>query len=314
MNSSKNGIIGLAIGDAMGVPIEFSTREKLQNNPIKEMIGYGIYPVPKGSWSDDTSMTIATIDSIIETKRIDIYNIASKFVEWKKYAKYTPSGNVFDIGGTTRYAISKCEVNILNAVNSGGNTERDNGNGSLMRILPIAYFCYANKYDDDTILETVRIVSSITHSHEISIMGCYIYVKYAIELLNGINKFEAYKKIQNLDYTMFEEDTQNRYRRLLKNDIDTLNIIDIKSSGYVVDTLEATLWTLLNTSSYNSAIIKAINLGSDTDTVGACTGGLAGILYGIEETNKDWKRDLIKYSYIENLCENFDRYLNEVIV
>ena len=109
---------------------------------------------------------------------------------------------------------------------------------------------------------------------------------------------------------MFSSSTINRYNRILNNDISIYKLDEIKSTGYIVDTLEATLWVLLNTTSYNQAIIGAINLGNDTDTVGACVGGLAGIIYGVDTISKEWKKNLIKYDYICELCTKFDKVLN----
>lgn len=309
MKETKNGIIGLAIGDAMGVPFEFCLREKLMQNPITEMVGYNSHNVPKGCWSDDTSMTLATIDSINNKSNIDTFDIANNFVQWMKHAKYTATDKVFDIGRSTLQALSKCEVNYCKPEEAGGKRELDNGNGSLMRILPVAYYCYAKKLKEEEILKYVKKVSSITHAHEISIMGCYIYVLFAIELLKGKSIKKAYKKIKKINYSMFSSDCIYKYNRILENDIGKYNIDDISSQGYVLSTLEATLWTVLNTKNYNQAIITAINLGNDTDTVGACTGGLAGIKYGIKNINEDWKKDLLKYDYIEELCNKFDEVL-----
>lgn len=96
----------------------------------------------------------------------------------------------------------------------------------------------------------------------------------------------------------------------MKQDISKHKLKEIKSTGYVVDTLEAVIWVLLNTKSYNEAVIGAVNLGDDTDTVGACTGGLAGIYYGMDNIKNEWKRDLLKYDYIIELCNKFDKELN----
>ena len=109
---------------------------------------------------------------------------------------------------------------------------------------------------------------------------------------------------------MFSKDCISRYSRILEQKIGSYDIDKIKSTGYVVDTLEATLWVLFTTTSYDSAIIKAINMGNDTDTIGACVGGLAGIYYGIENINAQWRKDLLKYDYIEELCSKFNKILN----
>ena len=311
INNSFNGILGLAIGDAMGVPIEFIPRNVLFKNPVTEMKGYGSHNVPKGTWSDDTSMTLATVDAIRSTGTIDYSIIADNFLKWFKEAKYTTNKEVFDIGRTTLRALAKYEENKNNSTECGENSEFSNGNGSLMRILPIAYYCYhqGSKYNamaENKILEIVKNVSSITHRHEISVIGCYIYTVCAIRLLYGDGKRDAYEYIKNLDYSMFKRENIERFDRLLKSDISKLDMDDIQSSGYIVDTLEATIWVLLNTNSFNQAIIGAINLGDDTDTIGACTGGLAGIIYGSEQINEEWKKSLLKYDYIKELCDSFD--------
>lgn len=311
MLDSKAGIIGLAIGDAMGVPIEFFRREDLLKNPVTTMLGEQSHFVPKGSWSDDTSLNLALIDSINNKKNIDLYDIGRNFIEWGENGKYTPTGKMFGIGRTTLKAIARLERGDIKPEECGGNTESENGNGSLMRILPIAYYCYSKKYEDEDIYNIVKKVSSLTHAHEISIMGCYIYVKFALELLNGNDIKKAYKNIKKLKYQYFSDNCKKIYSRVIDTNIAKLDLNDIKSSGYVVDTLEATIWTLLNTKSFNQAIIGSINLGGDSDTIGACTGGLAGIYYGFDNINNTWKNELLKYDYIANLCNEFNNILNQ---
>lgn len=311
---SNNGIIGFAIGDALGVPVEFKSREELIQYPIVEMIGYGSHKVPKGCWSDDTSMTLATMESIIENKTINTNDIADKFLNWFRNAEYTATGKVFDIGRTTLQALAKYELKLNEASSSGENSEYSNGNGSLMRILPLAYYCFSKHLKEDEIIKIVSDVSSITHAHEVSILGCYIYVLFAMELLKGKNLKDTYKVVRKSNYKSFSNNARDKYKRILKNDISKYELEEIKSTGYVVDTLEAVIWVLLNTKSYNEAVIGAVNLGDDTDTVGACTGGLAGIHYGVNNIKDNWKNDLLKYNYIMELCSRFDKQLNEITI
>ncbi len=307
MIKSENGIVGFAVGDALGVPAEFKSREELIQNPVTQMLGYGSHQVPKGCWSDDTSMTLATMDSIIKKGTIDTNDMAYRFLEWFRNAEYTATGEVFDIGRTTLQALAKYELKLDEASACGGNCEYDNGNGSLMRMLPLAYYIYNNKIvDDKKIYDLVRDVSSITHSHPISVLGCYIYVRFILELLNNNNKFQAYKNIQKLDYNCFYDYAISKYYRILERNIQELKEEDISSSGYVVSTLEATMWIFLNSNDYNTTILKAVNLGDDTDTVGACTGGLLGIYYGVDNIKTEWKKKLLKYNYIIELCNRFD--------
>lgn len=308
----ENGIIGFVVGDTMGVPVEFNSRGKLLLNPVTEMLEYGTHNMPKGCWSDDTSMTLATMDSIIKCKEINTNDMADKFIKWYRNGEYTATGIMFDIGTTTQQALVKYQRGIDIASKCGGEREYDNGNGSLMRMLPIAYYCYLKGLEDTEILKIVKEVSSITHRHPISILGCYIYVRLAIELLKGKGLLQTYQEIKKLDYSYFTEDTIYKYERILNNDIGLYNINEISSNGYIVSTLEAVIWTLINSKSFNETIIKAINLGEDTDTVGACVGGLAGIYYGIENINQKWKDNILRYDYIINMCNEFEKVLNKL--
>ena len=302
-----SGIIGFTVGDILGVPVEFKTREELRQNPVLDLREYGTHNQPLGSWSDDTSMTLATMDSIIHKGKIDTNDIADKFLNWFRKKEYTPKGKVFDIGDTTIRALEKYELKLDEAKNCGGNNEYSNGNGSLMRMLPILYYCFKKDLKDDEILKIVEDVSSITHRHPISILGCYIYVKFGIELLKGYDKIQAYYNIKNLDYSFFDNYVISKYNRILKDDIYTLNLDNISSNGYVVSTLESVLYIFLTSNDYNNTILRAINLGDDTDTIGSCTGGLLGFYYGIDSIKENWRKNILKYDYIIDLCNKFEK-------
>lgn len=308
MSIVKDSLYGFIVGDAMGVPIEFEDREKLINKPVTSMLGYGSHDVEAGVYSDDTSMTLATMDSIIKQNGIINYNdIADKFCNWVNNNEYTATNKVFDIGMTTKYALIKYFNNKIDATMCGGTNINENGNGSLMRMLPIALYCfYKNIKGDNEIFTLVKNSSSITHAHDISILGCYIYVRYVISLLETKNKISSYNFIKKLDYSMFIEEVKLEYSRILFSDISTLNINDVNSSGYVVDTLEAVFWIILNCSSYNESIIGAINLGGDTDTIGAITGSIAGILYGYDNISKRWISKLKNKDYIDEIIIKFE--------
>lgn len=307
--NSKDGIIGLAVGDAMGVPIEFMSRDKLMDNPVTQMLDRGSHNQPKGTWSDDTSLTLATMDSIIHCFGISTEDMGNRFVNWMEKSEYTATGERFDIGRTTLIALAKFEKEG-HPFESGSSAEDSNGNGSLMRMLPIAYYCYSAHLQPNDILDVVKKVSYITHAHEVSVLGCYIYVMYAIKLLEKKSKFDAYKEIQQLSYSRFSRSSLELYNRILKKNIREMPLESIRSTGYIVDTLEATLWVFMNTENYNQAVIGAINLGDDTDTIGACTGGLAGLFYGLKSINPEWRIDLKRYIYIRNMCDEFDKALS----
>ncbi len=306
-----DGLIGFVVGDAMGVPLEFTPREELLKKPVTKMIGNGTYNLPAGTWSDDTSMMIATIDSINAKNGIDLKDIALKFSAFKNHASYTATGEVFDIGNTCRMAIDKFEENREDPTLCGIDDINANGNGSLMRILPIAYYAIEKKLKEYEILELVRQISSMTHAHEISVMGCYFYVRYVIFLLNGKDKYSAYSMAKCVDYGMFKEETQEVYSRLIKDDISKVKVNDIKSTGYIVDSLEAAIWVTLKSENYKEAVIGAINLGGDTDTIGALTGALAGIVYGYDFIPEEWKDAIAKKEYLMDIFEEFSENVYE---
>lgn len=305
MSKFIDSIIGHAVGDAMGVPTEFCDRNELLKHPITQMIGYGSHDVPAGTWSDDTSMEIAIMDSIINTNSINYDDIMYNFYCWLHDSKYTAIDEVFDAG-------SICIKSIINyskgykPLNCGQNAFDSNGNGSLMRIAPIALYSYYKNLELNEMRLISDNVSSLTHGHEISKLGCYIYNSCIINLLKGLDKFEAYLSIKKNNYDAYSNDIIKEYFRILEDDISKLRIDDISSSGYVVDTLECALWIFLNSDNFKDCIIASTNIGDNTDTIGAVVGSLAGIYYGIESIPKEWTQKLQKKDYLYQLANKFE--------
>lgn len=306
MSKFIDSIIGHAVGDAMGVPTEFCIREYLLKNPVKEMIGSDKTGQPAGSWSDDTSMEIATIDSFIQNKEFNYDDIMHKWEEWINEAKYTANNDTFDVGRTCLRAIRNHSLGT-EPLKCGIDGEQSNGNGSLMRILPVALYSYYRKLDVNEIIKLTNELSSLTHKHDISKLGCYIYVRYIMFLLDGKNKNEAYELIKTLDYSTYDEYAISKYERILKNDIASYTIDNILSTGYVVDTLECVLWILLNANSYKETIIATTNIGNDTDTIGAIAGSMAGIIYGYDSIPTSWIDKLMRKDYLIGLASDFEK-------
>ena len=307
MSKIFDSVMGFVIGDAMGVPVEFCIREKLLKSPITEMKGFGSHSVPAGSWSDDTSMTLATMDSMSNKKDIDYKDIMECFYEWVVNYKYTPCNFRFDIGHTCAEAIYNYSKKDKQPLECGLKDIKSNGNGSLMRMIPIAFYTYYKKYDEEKIIECTNNISALTHGHDISKLGCYIYVKYIHFLLDGKDKYEAYDLIKKVDYSMYDKTSINAYSRILSDNIYEYELKDIRSTAFVVDTLEAVLWVLLNTDNFTQAIIGSINLGNDTDTIGAICGSLAGILYSSDSFPEKWMNKIIKKEYIIEKINNFEK-------
>jgi len=310
-NKILGGILGLAVADAVGVPVEFNSRESLRKNPVTDMRGYGTYNQPPGTWSDDTSLTLCLLDSLIN-KNIDHTDIMQRFLSWIDKVEYTAHGEVFDVGIATRQALQRFRKGTA-PLECGGTSERDNGNGSLMRILPLAFHLhiFGGNYTFGKVFDIIHNVSSLTHAHKRSQIACGIYLIVADSLFVESDL----KKAVNFNLEKAESCYQNEselkhFGRIFKADFAKLPEGKIKSTGYVVDTLEAALWCLLNTDNYKDCVLKSVNLGGDTDTVAAVAGGLAGMFYGVDAIPKEWLTQLARRDYIEKLCEVFYQSLH----
>ncbi len=296
----KSAIFGLAVADALGVPVEFSARESLDKNPVEDMIGYGTYNMPEGCWSDDTSMAICALDSLAGGY-VDYDEIMRNFVDWCCYNKYTPTDYTFDMGNACRTAIMKFKVDGVSPLECGGITETSNGNGSLMRIIPfVLYHIYADK--EKELLPFIHDASSLTHAHMRSKIACGIYAIIVEMLIENNGKQAVIKALKFAKNKYKDEPELKYYNRIFEEAFSALPRDEIKSTGYVVDTLEAAIWCLLTTDSYKDCVLKAVNLGTDTDTVAAVAGGLAGIMYGYEGIPETWLGKIKKRDFLEEMC------------
>ncbi|WP_414569797.1 ADP-ribosylglycohydrolase family protein [Nostoc sp. CCY 9925] len=301
-----SGLMGLCVGDALGVPVEFTSRAERVKSPVTTMLGYGTWNQPAGTWSDDSSLSFCLAESLCRGYSLEA--IANSFWRWYKEAYWTPRGDVFDIGQTTHTALMRLKQGVV-AHQAGGKVENSNGNGSLMRILPMAY-CHRSLTLGELIAR-VHDVSGITHAHARSQMACGIYISIAVSLLEGADLQTAYlqglqdiRPIYSVRKFLLEKP---HFGRVFSGEIAKLPVEEINSSGYVIDTLESSLWCLLNSSSYSEAVLKAVNLGGDTDTTAAVTGGLAGIYYGVENIPRQWINQIARKQDIIYLAERFAR-------
>lgn len=296
--------MGLAVGDALGVPVEGSGREGLKGSPVTGMRGYGVHHQPPGTWSDDTSLTLCLVDSLCAGYDLD--DIGQRFCRWLYDGYWTPWGYPFGIGGTTAKAISRLAGGIEPRL-AGLRDEYSNGNGSLMRILPVAlYFAPAG---DEALLEAAHEVSSITHAHPRSQMACGIYTLVASHLLAGDDPHLAYSQAvqKAARYYLtppFDEELEH-FRRVLGGRLGELDESRIGSGGYVVETLEAAIWCLLTRESYRDTVLAAVSLGGDTDTTAAVAGGLAGIWYGLDGIPGEWISGLARVDDVKRLLNRF---------
>lgn len=303
----KSVMLGHAVGDALGVPVEFRSREELDIDPVKDMRGFGTYAVPAGSWSDDTSMSLAALRALTD-KDWSCDSVMNNFVKLIENGEFTATGEVFDVGGTCLRAIIKYVQGNTSASECGGTDECSNGNGSLMRIHPfVLYGNFAmNPHTDEyfrNLMGLIGTASVLTHAHERSKIACYIYGFCLSFLLREQTKRSLVKALEFARGELDSLPEFEHYSRIFAPNFALLPRDEIKSSGYVVDTLEAAIWCVLTTDNYRDCVLRAVNLGEDTDTVAAVAGGLAGALYGYDDIPTEWLDTLARREYIEGLCE-----------
>lgn len=357
VSSWFDGIYGVVTGDALGVPVEFCEREERDRDPVTGMCGYGTFHLPAGSWSDDSSLTLAALDSLGDGKW-DLADVMDKFALWLDGGEYTPAGDTFDVGRSCCQSIRNFERHRdVHACGTRG--ERENGNGSLMRIMPFVLYLYRGQkrkgLPDAEVIARIHEASALTHAHARSCIACGLYYFMAREILEHRDKvwlglpekadhtgLQAESEAQEsavTDNAVEESGNGNiaaptvtpQLLELLKKglaagfrfydgrpeyaaDLDFYRRLrdpeqfrqtdrkDIRSSGYVVDSLEAAVWCLLTTDTYRDCELKAVNLGEDTDSVAAIAGGLAGLYYTMDGIPAEWLDVILNRDLINDLC------------
>jgi ADP-ribosyl-[dinitrogen reductase] hydrolase len=299
--------LGLAVGDALGVPVEFNGRGELRSNPVRHMREFGTWGQPAGTWSDDSSLTFCLAESL--SKKYDLADIGESFVKWMNEGYWGAHHEVFDIGGTTRVAISRISQGE-SPLKSGVSTVSSNGNGSLMRIVPASLYFIGQP--SSVLWQRMQEISGITHGHFRSVFSCFVFSKIVEKVALSYTKVDAYNAaIVEVNQYLETQDLQKEeifnFERVLNRSVSAATESSIKSSGYVIDTLEASIWCFLNTDSYSDAVLKAVNLGGDTDTTGCVTGAIAGLYYGVDSIPLDWQVSIARSGDIRELAERFQK-------
>lgn len=315
-NLFKEIILGSALGDALGVPVEFRERSYLKRNPVKGMIGYGTHNQPKGTWSDDTSLLIATGDALLQGEIYDLRLVKENFINWYYNGDFTPRGVVFDCGGTVALSISYMknypEKKIPNDL------EICCGNGSLMRIGII--FPFLLDMDEETALYHIHRFSSLTHGHDKCTLSCLYLYYFWKNVILGYDWETCFEKTQRIFEYIFED---RDYSPVAISSLDPLLHFSFKdfsripegeviSSGYVIDTLISVIWCCIHSSSFKDGVLRAVNLGGDTDTIGAITGMILGCKYGEKSFPRSWLKVLAKEEELISLANKLNLKYYEI--
>ena len=276
-------LLGTAVGDALGYPVQFTSREHLRLHPVTTM------DLP-AKWSDDTSLSLCLADSL--RRGYDLRDIADRFKRWLHEGLWTPYGRAFDIGRTTLRAIANLSQ-VADPRLAGLDSERDNGNGSLMRISPLVP--YIRSMEQERQIEIIAEVSSLTHRHPRSILACVFLCQFELRCIEGKDLPTAFGDTQAFVRQVLERKEfaaeRPHFARLLDLSFDEFRSLpesQISSSDYVISTLEASLWCLFNHDNFKDTLLAVVNLGDDADTTGAVTGAMAGLLYGSDSIPAAW--------------------------
>ena len=298
VNKTRGSIIGLAVGDALGVPLEFKPPKTFQ--PVEDMIGGGAFDLKPGEWTDDTSMALCSAESLIEKKRFDTVDQLEKFSSWYKEGHLSVNGKCFDIGNTTRESLNQFEK--THEPYPGPDHERSAGNGSIMRLAPVPLFYFS---DPVLAIETSAKSSRTTHGHVLAVDAC----RYMAGLIIGCLIGESKEKILSKRYSPVDGYWK---KNKLAPEIDEVacgsfkdkNPPEIKGSGFVVKSLEAALWAFYNGKNFEDGCLMAVNLGDDADTTGAIYGQIAGAYYGESGIPDKWQNKLVKFDVIDSILND----------
>lgn len=315
MNSSRNlvrdALIGFAVGDALGLPVEYKSRSLLKDNPVVDMTANGTHNQPAGTWSDDSSLSFITTESLCEGYNLE--DFCDRLRDHYLRYHWTPYGRLVHLENSTKNAIERLSRGV--SYENSGDPEYATGNGALMRILPLAF--HTLNEEPKIRFKKIKEISTITHSNDKSVLACFIYIELCIQLIKGEKKLIAYKKMQDnvrafLNSMDFDSGVESAFDRILKNSITSYFEDEIKASCYVVHSLEAVLWSFMKSENYKDSVLRAVNLGEDTDTNAALTGALSALLYGLDKVPKKWIDMLPRKDDIDQLAEKYNLSINSV--
>lgn len=280
-------LIGLAVGDAVGTTLEFKQRDSYPR--LTDMVGGGPFSLKPGQWTDDTSMALALADSLLAEDGFDPADLMRRFVAWREEGAYSCTGNCFDIGITVSSALSRWQ---RSGDPIAGSTEPNSaGNGSLMRLSPVAI---RHWQDRETLRQIAALQSRTTHGAPEAVSACIAYAELVADAIAGQPRHAVLAPRQADHAGKIAEIMGGSWRGAMRHDIG--------SSGYVAHSLEAALWSIGRTSDFRSAVLTAANLGGDADTTAAIAGQLAGALYGASGIPEEWLAKLAWREDIEQVA------------
>jgi ADP-ribosyl-[dinitrogen reductase] hydrolase len=288
LDRAVGALVGLAVGDALGTTLEFAARDS--RPPLDDIVGGGPFRLEPGQWTDDTSMALCLADSLIYRRGFDGADLMSRFVNWWRWGYNSATGACFDIGMTTTEALARFER--TGDVFVGAPDPEKAGNGSLMRLAPAAIFAAGDAIEAERLAD---LQSRTTHPASVAHDGCRFFARLLTEAMAGSAKEDVLRSRA--------WDGSPEICHIADGAWKTMARSEISSSGYVVHTLEAALWCVSKSTSFDEAVLLAVNLGDDADTVGAVTGQLAGAIWGRSGIRPSWVATLAWSNEIADRAE-----------
>lgn len=285
-------LLGLAIGDAVGTTLEFEARDSL--DLLTDMIGGGPFDLRPGQWTDDTSMALALADSLLLNPKLDAIDLQKRFVSWWRDGLYSCTGDCFDIGITTETALENFE--LKGSAVSGSTDPTSAGNGSLMRLAPVAISSW---HDQERRRDTASRQSRSTHAAPEAVDACVSFADILAQAIAGL--------VAPWDLKSDAPITSPTVLAVIEGSWRGKPRSSIKSSGYVLHTLEAALWCVGRTNNFRDAVLLAANLADDADTTAAVAGQLAGAIYGKAGIPTEWLERLAWSDKIEDIARRLSR-------
>ena len=290
---SCGALLGLACGDAIGTTVEFLPRGSFPL--MTDMVGGGVFKLPVGAWTDDTSLALCLGASLLDNG-FDLEDQMKRYELWYRIGFFSSTGKCFDIGQTTLEAIEQFQT--TGNPRSGGTGAMTAGNGCITRLAPVVI---RYLYDPHLALELCAEQSLTTHAAPECLFSCQIFGEILIRAFQGKSKYEI------LESLLPDLHLTPRLRGIADGKYKSMEVSKISSSGYVVDSLEAALFCFWKTSSFKECVLKAANLGDDADSVSALAGQLAGSFYRVEAIPSSWIKKLIMGPEISELAEDLAR-------
>lgn len=297
----RGALIGLAVGDALGAAVEFASPGSFA--PVTSYRSGGPHGLKAGEWTDDTSMALALADSIASVGW-DINDQTRRYVEWWTDGKYSVTGRCFDIGVTTRAALGRF-LTGQDASRSGDPSESASGNGSIMRLAPVPIrFRHLFPGDLEALGRYAEESSLPTHASEQCLSAC----RYLALVLCGLIHGEERDRVLSPDWEPLAKmkaikSLHPLVQAIAEGSFRTKQPPAIRGSGWVIQSLEAALWAFHDASSFEQAVLKAVNLGDDADTTGAVCGQLAGAFFGESGIAGPLRSGLARYDIIEQTLD-----------